>query len=87
MSILDALFGNAVIISGIKDHDHCLQVYVGPRYNHHYVIVDNPDDMDTIRNAWGSTAHHITCPTPPPEALFSDDEPEPIFTQPSGEQP
>jgi hypothetical protein len=65
--------GMHVLITGLADDPGGgLRVYVGARYDGHYVICDDLGDIARIRSAWGSTASHVTMPKPPDEALHCD---------------
>lgn len=60
MSILDVAIGQAVFVVGVEDNDdppESVLVYLNRRYDGHYVIVAEPDDVRHVRAAWGAGGH------------------------------
>lgn len=67
--------GDATMVTGVEDMDDgALKVYVGPRYNGIYCIVDDEEGKAAVRRAWGQGGHVFTA-MPPADALFQDEKP------------
>lgn len=74
MGLFNLLTGDSVLMVGVEDDpEGGIRVYINARYLGQYVLCTNPDDINRVRNAWGSTAQHVFMPTPPPEMVFQDE--------------
>lgn len=68
------MFFGQVLVTGVEeDESGMLRVYVGPRFNWVYVLIENEDDKESIRRAWGSHTH-VLINKPEPDQLFVDEE-------------
>ena len=60
MSILDIFLGRAMLVTGIKDDPKGgLRVYIGPRYEGNFFIVEDDASIKQVRQKWGSGTGHL----------------------------
>lgn len=74
--IFGLAFGTHVLITGVEPDPvdpALLRVYVGPRYNWHYVLIEDADDQQRMLSAWGSLSAHVTMPIPPEGSVYVDE--------------
>lgn len=71
-SMLGLFTGDSTFLVGVEDNPGGgLRCFLGSRHRGLYVIVDEPDEMAKVRNAWAGGGH-VCFPTPPAEFIFSE---------------
>ena len=74
MSLFGLRAGSHVLIVGVEpdpEEPDLTRVYIDARYLCKYVLCSG-ESAESVRRAWGSSGHHVTCPTP--ESYYVDDE-------------
>ncbi len=75
MSIVDIFLGRSFLITGIEDDPKGgLRVYIGPRYESNFFIVEDDASIKQVRQKWGSGMGHlfISKDQIPLDAIFNE---------------
>lgn len=72
--MVDVLMGRSVLVTGTAENDDgSLRVYIGPRYHHRYVVIDDPADAAEVRRAWCDSTRHLFIARPDEDQVFVDE--------------